>query len=266
MSISRLHKRTRGFAAAILVIFQAVLYTGCAASGLFSSSLLLNGRLETTQINVSAQVPGIIHQVFKQEGETVKKGDVLASVESTLSEAEVKQKEINVKIKEVKLDGLKSKKGNQAEESAQVAELELENARIELEIAREKLKQCSITAPVDGTLISSNVNVGDGVDAGTVIGRIADMSKLSAKLFIPQKYLSRISLNQTIDLTSVSLPGATIKGKIVFIASQSEVLPEDIDKEEAEKNTVFEVRVGIQDHISRLKHGMTVDAAIPKLK
>lgn len=370
----------------VLLSFLMIVLSGCDTPELFTSEQVLNGRIESTQVNITSEVSGNISELYKEEGSYIKKGEIIAQVQCSDKELELKQLEINIKIMEEKLkqletgpsreeikaaealveiaksklDDLKenprqekikeaeltvelSKKkcdyAKQSLETAQnlykegtlalsgyldakqkyeeseinlkmaenelstvklgptaeafrsaeasysqalaqmelqekgpdseeieIAAFELEKAKIALEQAKQNLAKYTIQSPIGGIFIEKNVNIADMINTGTCIGKISDLSDLYAKVYIPQRYVGWISLGQEVNLESISLPGKTIKGKIVYIASQSEFLPQDIDKNEAEKSTVFEVKIKIVDNIKDLRPGMTIDAYIPKHK
>lgn len=143
------------------------------------------------------------------------------------------------------------------------AEADLEQSLAALEQAKINHGKYNIKSSIEGTFLYRNINVGDIVGTGTSIGAVSDLKDLWTKVYIPQKYLQAISLNQEVTLKSAALPGKTIKGKIIFVSSEAEYTPRNTETNEAKENTVFKLKIKLLDNIENLKPGMTVDAIIP---
>jgi HlyD family secretion protein len=139
----------------------------------------------------------------------------------------------------------------------------LEQASAILEQAMLTLSKYKVKSPIDGTLISRNINTGDMVNTGTSVGTVSDLNNLSVRVYIPQKYINLVSLNQEIALKSIAVDGKSIKGRITYIASEAEFTPKNTETTEAKENTVFKLKIKILDNIEKLKPGITVDAYIP---
>jgi len=101
------------------------------------------------------------------------------------------------------------------------------------------------------------------VNTGTSLGTISDLTDLWVRVYIPQRNINIVKLNQEIELTTVSLPNKSIKGQIVFIADEAEFTPKNTETSEAKENTVFKLKIKIMDNIESLRPGMTINATIP---
>jgi HlyD family secretion protein len=295
------------------------------------NTLVLSGIIESTQIDINAEVPGKIISLYKEEGEAVKEGDVIALVDPGMQELIVAMQQEVVKIKEAHLEELLQGSRLQQIEQAQIAvetaqtdyeywedklkrykilydsgsmpesdfldiehkvllsrqQLEqaqanldllvegstdqtIQMAKSDLETAKITLQQVQLTldkhqlrAPVDGILIIRNINQGDFINIGSSIGTISDLTDLWLHVYIPQKYLGEIILNQTVALTSPVYQDEEIVGKIIAIASEAEFTPKNIQTQEARDNTVFKVKVEIIKGLPVLKPGMSLDVIIP---
>jgi HlyD family secretion protein len=154
------------------------------------------------------------------------------------------------------------KKGS-TNQTIKASEADLEQSQVSLDQAKLVLSKYNIQAPVNGTYMLRNVDIGDIVNAGASVATLSDLADLWTRFYIPQKYIGDIKLDQEIGLQSPALPGQTIKGKIIYIASEAEFTPKNVETSEAKENTVFKLKVKILDHLESLKPGMTLDAEIP---
>lgn len=104
-----------------LMIVTALLFSGCSNS----NKLVLSGSIESTQIDANSETVGRIIKLDKDEGDLVKKGDILAIIDSSSQELILKQYEAAVKGKQARLDelraGTRTEQIKQAEASVSTA-------------------------------------------------------------------------------------------------------------------------------------------------
>jgi len=338
-----------------LIIGLILLSSGCSKS----SNLVFSGTVQSTLIDVNSEVLGKLIELEKEEGEEVKKRDIIAIVDSSTQEQIVKQYEAVVKSKQARLDDLKTgsrteqidqadasvgtsmtavnsaknsvdnaqinydywldkynkekflkefnastdanvqdlrykvdtanqqlriaqdqynstqfqlksaqsmlellKNGNTLQ-TIKAAEGDLEQSLAMLEQANLLLSKFKIRSPIDGVFIQKNVDIDDVINLGTSIGTVSDVSELWLKIYLPQKYINLVKLNDEIDLKTSSLPNKVIKGKIVYISNEAEYTPKNTETNESKENTVFEIKIKLLDNLYNIKPGMTMDAIIP---
>ncbi|MCX8129160.1 MAG: efflux RND transporter periplasmic adaptor subunit [Clostridia bacterium] len=176
------------------------------------------------------------------------------------SEQAIQAAQANYEQTVAQLDLLKNGSTSQA---IKAAEADLEQSKASLEQAKLLLSKYHVKSPVDGTLILNNVNIGDMVNVGTSVGTVSDLNDLWVKVYIPQKNLNAVKLGQELELKSPLVEGNIIKGKVIYIASESEFTPKNTETKDAKENTVFKVKVKIMDNVDKLRPGSTIDAYIP---
>ncbi|MCR4434650.1 MAG: efflux RND transporter periplasmic adaptor subunit [Clostridiales bacterium] len=147
-------------------------------------------------------------------------------------------------------------------QTIKAAEADLEQSKEALEQAKLVLSKYNIKSPITGTYLSKNINLGDIVSVGSSVATVADLNNLWLRVYIPQRNLHQVKLNQEVNLTVSSMPGKTIKGKIIYIADEAEFTPKNTETTEAKENTVFKLKIKIMDHIDTLKPGMPMEARI----
>lgn len=121
-------KRKQSLFLIILLIIASILVTGCGEA----TVLELSGTIEATQLEASSEVTGKVVGLEKQEGDPVKQGDVLATLDSSMQKLTVRQQEAVVSLKEAKLEELKAgtrpQQLDQAQASVKTADLSVANA------------------------------------------------------------------------------------------------------------------------------------------
>ncbi|HEX2944874.1 MAG TPA: HlyD family efflux transporter periplasmic adaptor subunit [Clostridia bacterium] len=121
-----------------LILAPTLFLTGCGSS----NTLELSGTIEATQTEVSSEVSGKVIKIEKQEGDSVRKGDVLAVLDQSMQEITVKQQQAVIDMKEAKLEELKA--GSRPQQLEQ-AGLSVKSAGLAVNNASTNLKNAQTT-------------------------------------------------------------------------------------------------------------------------
>ena len=163
---------------------------------------------------------------------------------------------IQVKIAQAKLDDLLA--GPTAEEialaEAKVAQAEAEAEQLRIQIARSELR-----TPIDGVVLEQALRVGELAAPAATILTLADLSKLSVRVYVPENRLGDLYLGQRVEIRVDSYPDETFEGRVSFINSEPEYTPRDITTEDERVNTFYAVKVRVENRAGRLKPGMPAD-------
>ena len=211
-----------------------------AKKGSFSKKVDATGEIFATElIDVGAQVSGQIKKLYVKLGDQVKKGDMIASIDSSTQQNSVDNKEAQLAIYKAQLESAKvalniaktqfdrenalfSKNATSKQEfetakntfssnSAKIKELEaqIKQTNIELSTAKINLGYTKITAPRDGTVISVQVEEGQTVNANQTtptIVNIADLSHVKMKMQIAEGDITKIKVGTPVEYSILSEP------------------------------------------------------------
>jgi len=144
-------------------------------------------------------------------------------------------------------------------EAAQAREKEL---RAQLEAAKTQLSYTEIRSPLDGVVLTKNVEAGEFVNPGTPVVTIANIDDLWMNIYIPETQTGLVKLGQSVRVTVDSFPGESFKGKITFVSAESEFTPKTIVTQEERIKLVYRTKVSLENTQQRLKPGMPADAEI----
>ena len=139
------------------------------------------------------------------------------------------------------------------------AEAGLEQAKKALNMAQLLLDRTTVTSPVDGVVLTRNVEVGDLVVAGGPVMRVANLDTLDLIVYLPEDQYGRVNIGDKVAITVDSFPGETFKGTIVHISDEAEFTPKNVQTESGRKSTVYAVKIQVQNLDHRLKPGMPAD-------
>jgi HlyD family secretion protein len=109
------------------------------------------------------------------------------------------------------LDG--SKDAQVVEESPEV-----QQAALALRAAQDDVGRCVVTTPVAGTVTKVQPSVGDMIAPSSALARIEDQADMLAEIQVDEVDIGKIHIGQPAEITSDSLIGLTLKGKVDTIA------------------------------------------------
>jgi HlyD family secretion protein len=207
-------------------------------------------------VNIGANVSGRITHLSVKEGDLVKKGQVLARIESTRFEAETRQSEAAVLSAGADLDRAladvdvaqlafdRTKKmyadrlvSDQAMDQA-LADLKMKAAnaqslkkriaqlQAQLDSIRDDLDKTTVICPMDGVVTSlpkeeGEVVIGAQSFSPTVIMTVADLSVMESEIMVDETDIRNLKLGQAAEVRVDALEGLKIKGEVTEIGASA---------------------------------------------
>ena len=250
--------------------FQTVTVT----RGPITQAVTATGTLNPVQnVQVGSQVSGNIQKLFVDFNSVVKAGEVIAQIDPVVFQATVTQAEGDLASASAALDlaqvnakrteDLFAKKNSaqsdldQAMANLHQAEANLKIKQGALEKAKADLDHCTITSPIDGIVISRNVDVGQTVAASLqapVIFAIAnDLTKMQIDANVAEADVGGVAVDQNVDFTVDAFPTQTFHGKVVQVRNAPITV----------QNVVtYDTVIGVANPDLKLKPGMTANVSI----
>ena len=224
-------------------------------------------------VQVGSQVSGNIAKLFADFNSQVKAGQTVAQIDPMLFQAAVTQAEGDVanaqaalelaKVNATRIQQLFNQK-NSSQQDLDTANANLHQAEANVKIkqgaldkAKADLDHCTITSPIDGVVISRNVDVGQTVAASLqapVIFQIAnDLSKMQIDSNVAEADVGAVSVDQDVDFTVDAFPTHTFHGKVVQVRNAPITV----------QNVVtYDTVIGVNNSDLKLKPGMTANVSI----
>ena len=233
----------------------------------FAQTLPLSGSLDPyTQAVVSARVGGEVLSVNVREGQSVKKGQVLAALVNTTYQAQYQQAVSNVASAKSALDLAQKdynnntqlvKEGFISQMALQKLEVTLASASAQLRnaeeaqvIARRTLGEATIVAPVSGVIATSKVNAGDTVAIGSAMFSIVNTSRFELVAPISAEQIGALQPGQTVALSSAGVAQP-------FIGRVDRINPAAQDGSRS-----YAVYIAVDNPTGQLKSGMFAQGQI----
>ncbi len=325
------------FLSSILLLFLA----GCTKE---DKNLTFTGSIEAEEINISSEISGTLDKIFAEEGQSLKAGDKIASMDTSslkfkLKEAtgklnnakaqlqeiingtrseEIKKAKANLESTNALLSGAKKKyeytlknlndltslydndaisrkniedaqslvdasyanfeslqkqyEMNKANldlllkgatgEKIRMAQSQVDVVQANIDLLNYEISKGEIQAPINGVIQTINYSEKELLPLGGNLATLIDLNNLWVKIYVPEKQLHKISLNQVLKLHSDALKKETVTGKIIYISPKAEFTPKNVESKENKEEMVFEVKIKIIKASNLLKPGMLVDVSL----
>jgi HlyD family secretion protein len=252
----------------------ATYQTATVTRGPITQAVTATGTLNpVVNVQVGSQVSGNIAKLFADFNSQVKAGQVVAQIDPALFQATVTQAEGDLASAQAALELAKvnatrtkelfaRKTSSQADLDQAIANLHQAEANVKikqgaLDKAKADLEHCTITSPVDGVVISRNVDVGQTVAASLqapVIFQIAnDLTKMQIDSNVAEADVGVVEVGQNVDFTVDAFPMRTFHGKVVQVRNAPITV----------QNVVtYDTVIGVSNPDLKLKPGMTANVSI----
>ena len=255
-------------------------------SQIYSASLQPNREVAVAfqvkgYVKTIKQVPGVDgHTRNIQQGDPVKAGDLLATVNSDTYAAQVMQLSAQLSsakaaderaARDFQRDSelytkhvIASSQFDNATQQFQTSKAQVGEAEAALRQGQITLGYCKLVAPMDGVLLDRSVEVGTLVEANTVAFRIADTKEMKAVFGVPDIQIARFKMAQSETLESDALPGRPITGKITRIDLQADPTTRGFDVEVSVPNSDGRLRIGMVASLD-VGHAAMAGSTVPML-
>jgi len=155
----------------------------------------------------------------------------------------------------------KTRNISRPEEIAQL-EANFENSEASVDLIRKQISDSKIVAPIDGFVVDRFIELGETVNHGSSVFKIADLSKVELVVYINEENLGKIKLGQAAEIQTDSFKDKEYEGKVVFISPEAEFTPKNIQTKDERTKLVFAVKIDVPNPDFELKAGMPADAKI----
>ena len=146
--------------------------------------------------------------------------------------------------------------------SIDVAQSQVKQAQAALAVLQAQLAKMTLTSPVTGIVTNRALQPGELATPGAALLTVTRLDPVTLTIYVPETELGQIQLGQQVAVLVDSFPGENFMCKVVFIKSQAEFTPRNVQTKEERVNTVFAVKVELPNASLELKPGMPEDALL----
>lgn len=195
--------------------------------------LVFSGTMELTEHVLGAKVSGRVTAIHVEEGDAVKKGEILATLE---------------RYEQSKRDYARTrallKTGGANQQALEYAQLAMEDQEI--------------LSPIDGVVLIKNVESGEIVPAGGGVVVIADPQDQWIKIYVSEGMVHQLTLGQK---ATIKVDGArnNYQGHVTFIADKAEFTPRNVQTPEERVTQTIAVKIAVDNPDANLHAGVSAD-------
>lgn len=147
----------------------------------------------------------------------------------------------------------------QAKSALNQAQSAVRTAEANLALIEAQMSKLTVTASMDGVILTRNVEPGEFVQPGAVALTMANLNELTITVYVPEDQYGRIALGQSATVTVDSFAGETFEAVVIHIADQAEFTPRNVQTVEGRSSTVYAIKLKLTDPEGKLKIGMPAD-------
>lgn len=201
--------------------------------------------------DISKQVTALQEQIAQQETERTRVKRLLddgAATTKQLDDIDATLKILNGQL-EATLSTLRNNTASIDENSSSI---ELQIAQVE-----DRLAKCRIVSPVTGTVLAKYAETGELASTGRPLMKVADLDHIYLRAYFTSEQLAALQLGQEVTVTADFGADEQYEypGHIIWIASESEFTPKNIQTRNTRANLVYAVKIAVEND-GRLKIGL----------
>lgn len=189
-----------------------------------ASALTASGSLEADEMLVGPEIAGRLVQL-SAEGETVRGGDVVARLDDSLIQLQIRQADTPTQ----------QQLYNQAQ-------------------------RYQLLAPTDGVVTRVPMHVGEVVSPGQTVVALADLSILKLTAYVLERDIGQVQVGQKVNVTADPFPSQVFSGEVTSTNPRAEFTPRNVQTQADRLNLVFGVKIRVDNPSRALKPGMPADA------
>lgn len=203
--------------------------------------------------DIKAEVDGTVSSVAVREGQSVTIGQELVRLSNDNLGSALKKAESDLQVALENLDKVKSGLvPNISEADVKQQELKVRQSELTLSSRAADLEALQVKSPIDGTITSRFVSLGDTIDANSELFVVADLSSMEMTIAVDELDISNVKPGQKAKVTADALPGKTFDAEVTKVATEGSV-----------KDGVASYDVNLKIHNpDGLLSGMTASATI----
>lgn len=206
-------------------------------------------------IALTAQTTDIVQSINFEDGDVVKKGQLLLQLNDNEEKARLSELDINLQEAKRQLNRIT----NLAKESAASEQLldeqqaKVKAIKAQMDVIKSQLAELELRSPFDGVLGIRQVSVGALLKPGDLVTTLDDIAVVKVDFSISESHLSTVAIGQLVRATSVAYPGEVFTGKIASIATRLDPITRSI-----------QIRADVDNQKLKLRPGMLLQIELQK--
>lgn len=243
-----------------------------------NDTLIIYGNVDVRQADLGFRVLGRVSEMYFDEGQLARKGEVMAALdkipqEEEFSQAQAKKATIEASLEKarsilkrrqdsVKTGAVSQENYDDAFYNVKELDAQLEQANASLESAKTKVEDTQILAPADGIVLTRIREPGAVVNIGDPVYALSILSPVWIRTYVSEPDLGKIYQGMRAEVVTDTKGIGPYEGYIGFISPVAEFTPKNVETTKLRADLVYQVRVVVYNPDLYLKQGMPVTVNI----
>ncbi|MFZ2162489.1 MAG: efflux RND transporter periplasmic adaptor subunit [Sideroxyarcus sp.] len=269
----------------ILLLLVAAILLGAAGAAYFGNhraangdTLTLYGNVDIRQVQLAFNGAERIVQMLVKEGDPVKKGQLLATLDTATLQQKVRKAEadkeaarlaaVNAANTYRRTSALVDKhfvaqqQADDARTASDAAQAGFHSAQAGLELTRRALADASLYAPDNGIIQERILQPGDMASPQRPVYTLAMTDPLWVRVYIKESDLGRIRPGMRAEVATDSYPDKRYSAWVGYVSPTAEFTPKSVETTEVRSSLVYQVRIFVCNPQGELRLGMPATVTI----
>lgn len=219
-------------------------------------ALLLPGETEAWHdVRLASEIDGIVERIDPREGQAVKEGQLIATIEVSALKAALDHAEASFEL----ADKLYQRRKLLSQRNV-IAKEELDRSLNKRTLALSNLRRAKVTyergflhSPINGLVNHLHIDVGEFVDRGDPVADLVNVDKIKINVNVPELDVRYLRVGQKAMVTVDAFPGRRLTGKIDFVAYKADPATKTFRVRVLIRNTDREIRPGMIARVAFLR-------------
>lgn len=238
------------------------------------NTAILYGNVDVRQVDISFRVAGLVNHMPFEEGDVVKKGDLLATIERNPYEDQMHQSSSNLEAVRVQFENteklLKRRQeligsGGISQEDLETAESNynqyLANLRVAeaaFAVAQDNLNFTKAFCPSDGVILTRIREPGSVVNAAEPVYTVSISHPIWVRAFVDEELLGLVYPGMRAEVFTDTPGGKSYQGRVGFISPVAEFTPKTVETTQLRTDLVYRLRIYVENADKGLRQGQPV--------
>ena len=238
--------------------------------------ITLYGNVDIKEVSASFRVSGRLKSLFFDEGDLVKKGDLLAELESDTFENDLELAKANLEATKAQLENSEKKFARVKElfENGSASKQEFDNEKfalnelkaqsesqkIRVKIAQRAFDDTKLRAPSDAFVMTRAFEIGSMLSQSQSVYELSLSNQAYVRAYVDEEDLGKISSGLAVKIKTDG--NNQYDGQIGFISPKAEFTPKSVETSSLRTSLVYRLRIEVKNSDSKLKQGMPVTILI----
>ncbi|MCU5788647.1 efflux RND transporter periplasmic adaptor subunit [Alloalcanivorax marinus] len=198
-------------------------------------------------VDVTSQVAGEVQKIEFESGDTVKKGDVLVTLESAADRAQLNALQATARLSRQEFDRYERlfKQGSISKSELDNRRAQRDQSMAQAQAQQEQLNYKTVRAPFDGRLGIRQVDLGQYLQPGTPVVSLTQLEPIFVDFSLPEQELSKVEQGLKVRVRLDAFPDQTFEGEISAIEPGVDAATRNVNIQARFENADRKLRPGM---------------------